>query len=122
MALETLQGIKEIGGFKIVRKKPDDMTWDEFDKIRDKYTINITERMNTISFKIQNGPIKEVGVNGCQVDTLIEAAKIIIESLNKNFPCRENAIVITKLEEALLWSMKRKLDREKRNVEGTNQI
>ena len=122
MALETLQGIKEIGGFKIVRKKPDDMTWDEFDKIRDKYPINITERMNTISFKIQNGPIKEVGVNGCQVDTLIEAAKIIIESLNKNFPCRENAIVITKLEEALLWSMKRKLDREKRNVEGTNQI
>jgi hypothetical protein len=35
MALETLEGIEKIDGFKIVRKKPDDMTWDDFDKIRD---------------------------------------------------------------------------------------
>jgi hypothetical protein len=74
-----------------------------------------------ISFRIQNGPIKEVGVNGCQVDTLIEAAKLIVEGLNKQFPCRENSLIITKLEEALLWSMKRKLDREKRGVEGLNK-
>ena len=33
--------------------------------------------------KIQNGPIKENGVNGCQVDTIIEATKAIIEGLNK---------------------------------------
>jgi hypothetical protein len=57
MALETLVGIEEIGGFKIVRAKPPEMSWDDFDKTRNEYPINITERMNTISFKIQNGPI-----------------------------------------------------------------
>jgi hypothetical protein len=122
MALETLQGIEQIGGFKIVRVKPPEMSWDDFDKTRDEFPINITERMNTISFKIQNGPIKEVGVNGCQVDTLIEAAKLIIEGLNKQYPCRENSMIITKLDEALLWSVKRKLDREKRQVEGLNKL
>jgi hypothetical protein len=97
------------------------MSWDDFDKLRDEFPINITERMNTISFKIQNGPVKEMGVNGCQVDTIIEAAKLIVEGLNKYFPCRENAMVITKLDEALMWSAKRKSDRENRGVEGLNQ-
>jgi len=38
------------------------------------------------------------------------------------YKCRENAIAITKLEEALLWLRKRTMDREKRNVEGTSII
>ena len=33
--------------------------------------------------------------------------------------CRENAIVITKLEEALMWLNKRTANRVKRGVEGT---
>lgn len=40
------------------------------------------------------------------------------EYLQSKFPCRENAIVITKLEESLMWLEKRTLDRKKRNVEG----
>jgi hypothetical protein len=122
MALETLKGINKIDGFNIVRKKSPDMSWDDFDKLRNEYPINITERMNTISFKIQNGPVKENGLNGCQVDTVIAAAKIVLEGLNKNFPCRENAIAITKLDEALLWLKVRKADREQRGVEGVNKL
>lgn len=122
MALETLKGITEIGGFKIVRVKPPEMSWDDFDKTRNEFPINITERMNTISFKIQNGPVKETGVNGCQVDTLIEAAKIILEGLNKRFPCIDNVVAITHLEEALWRLKKRKKDREERGVEGTNVL
>jgi hypothetical protein len=38
--------------------------------------------------------------------------------LQSKFPCRENAIAITKLDEALLWLNKRTSDRVKRNVEG----
>ena len=53
---------------------------------------------------------------------MIEAAKIIIEKLNQKFPCRENSVAITKLDEALMWLDKRKKDREKRNVEGTNNL
>lgn len=38
--------------------------------------------------------------------------------LNSKFPCRENSIVLTHLETALLWLEKRTNDRIKRNVEG----
>jgi hypothetical protein len=38
--------------------------------------------------------------------------------LQAKFPCRENAMVITKLEESLMWLEKRTSDRIKRNVEG----
>ena len=75
----------------------------------------------SVSFELQDGPIKEVGVNGVQIDDVIEWAKGVIEGFNQRFPCRENSMIITKLDEALLWSAKRKMDREKRKVEGTNQ-
>lgn len=125
MALETLEGVTEIGGFNVLQKRPENeegmVNWKLFDEQRKTNPIYVDHDVNMISFRIQNGPIKEVGVNGCQVDTMIEAAKMIIEVLNKNFPCRENAMVITKLDEALMWSMKRKSDREKRQVEGTSK-
>lgn len=40
--------------------------------------------------------------------------------LQAKHPCRENAIVITKLEEALMWLNKRTAGRMARGVEGTN--
>lgn len=43
-----------------------------------------------------------------------------IQYLQAKFPCRENAIVITNLEESLMWLEKRTADRKKRNVEGKN--
>jgi len=38
--------------------------------------------------------------------------------LQSKMPCRENAIVITKLEESLMWLNKRTQGRIARNVEG----
>lgn len=73
---------------------------------------------STVKFTIQSGPVKEYGVNGCQIDDVIQWAKSKIEEFSKAFPSRENSVVVTKLDEALLWLMKRKLDREKRGVEG----
>ncbi len=134
MALETLKDVKEIGGFKVIDMnaiketnpemfRPDgSMIYHLFDEqIRPFNFIYVRHDVNSLSFNIQNGPVKENGVNGCQVDTIIEAAKVILEGLNKEFPCRENATAITKLDEALLWLLKRKLDREKRNVEGLSK-
>ncbi len=40
--------------------------------------------------------------------------------LQAKHPCRENAIVLTKLEESLMWLNKRTADRKARGVEGTN--
>ena len=133
MSLETLKGIEEIGGYKVIvmddlrEKYPDkfeesgQMNWVWFEKeVRPNNFIYVRQDKNSLSFTIQNGPIKENGVNGCQIDTVIETAKFIIEGFNKKFPCRENSIAITKLDEALMWLEKRKKDRVKRGVEGFN--
>jgi hypothetical protein len=75
-----------------------------------------------VRFQPSASRFKEFGENGCQIDDVIAWVKEKIEGFNKAFPCRENSVIITKLDEALLWSMKRKLDREARQVEGTNKI
>lgn len=52
-----------------------------------------------------------------------EVLAMMIDRMNYlqgKFPCRENAIVITKLEESLMWLNKRTAERKARNVEGTN--
>lgn len=73
-----------------------------------------------ISF--QNGPIKEYGVNGVSQEALLA---ILIDRLRSfqagPFACRENAIALTDLENALMWLQKRTRDRLARGVEGTNQ-
>ena len=61
-------------------------------------------------------------MNGCQVDTLIEAAKLIIEKLNEKFPCEENGMAIMKLGQALLALDSRKKNREAREVEGKSEV
>ena len=70
--------------------------------------------------KFQNGPVKEFGVNGCHQEDLLA---IVIDRL-KNFQsgdlaCRENAIALTKIEEAMHWLNHRTNERIKRGVEGT---
>lgn len=111
VALKTLRGIKTIGGVetceleKTAATKPHEF-------------IIVNHEVNSISFTLQNGPVKENGVNGCQVDQIVQAALLIISGLNKQFPCRENSIAITKLQEALMWLDERKKDRELRGVEG----
>jgi hypothetical protein len=134
MALETLKDVKEIGGFPLVvmdelrEKYPEkfnesgsmDYHWFEKD-IRPHNFIYLRKDKNSLSFTLQNGPIKEVGINGCQVDTLIEAAKLILEGFNAKFPSIYNMEALEDLEGALHWLRKRKADREKRDVEGTSK-
>lgn len=51
-----------------------------------------------------------------------EVLRVLIDRmkfLQEKAPCRENAIVITKLEECLMWLEKRTADRKARGVEGT---
>lgn len=74
-----------------------------------------------VSFTIQSDPISEVGINGVQATDMLEYVKCLFESLNDVFPCRENALTITKIEEALHWQDARTKDRLKRNVEGQNK-
>lgn len=135
MALETFKGVTEINGQKVIimdelrEQFPERFTetgamdhkWFE-ETIRPYAFIYVRHDKNSVSFTIQNGPVKESGVNGCQVVDIIAVAKHIIEKLNQKFPCRENSITITKLDEALMWQEKRTKDRINRNVEGESKL
>ena len=61
--------------------------------------------------------------NGAFVETVIAAVIQRIEYFqNSKFKCRENALAITKLEEALLWLNYRTQKREQQKVEGTHAV
>lgn len=69
----------------------------------------------------QNGPIKEVGVNGVTHEALLA---ILIDRMRSfqegGYKCRENAIALTHLEDALMWLQRRTVARIRRGVEGTH--
>lgn len=135
MALESLKGVNKIGEYDVVvmddlrAKHPEKFTetgamdhkWFEAD-IRPHNFIYVRNDKNSLAFTLQNGPIKEVGVNGCQVDTIIEAAKKMLEGLNAKFPCSENDGAIHCLNTALDCLALRKKNREARGVEGKSQL
>lgn len=79
--------------------------------------------VETLQF-IEKVPIAEGSTELITVNdgtTNEEVLKVLIDRmqyLQAKFPCRENAIVITKLEESLMWLNKRTADRKLRNVEG----
>lgn len=71
--------------------------------------------------EFQNGPIKEAGVNGVSQEALLAVLIDRLRSFQAGpYACRENALALTKCEEALMWLQKRTQDRLRRGVEGTN--
>lgn len=81
-----------------------------------------------ITITWQNGPLGRDGnriePNGAFVEGVIAAAidrlTFYQEGAEGKFKCRENALAITKLEEALHWMDHRTMARETRKVEGTH--
>jgi len=72
--------------------------------------------------EFQEGAVCEAGVNGVTNECLLS---IVLDRLRSfqlgSHPCRENAIAITKIEEALHRLHDRTRDRVSRSVEGTEQ-
>lgn len=68
---------------------------------------------------VQSEPGKLITISdGTTNEELLNVLIDRMEFLQRKFPCRENALVITKLEESLMWLEKRTRNRVKRNVEG----
>jgi hypothetical protein len=70
----------------------------------------------------QRGPVEEVGFNGFTEEAVLA---ILIDRYREfqatKWKCRENAITITKLEEALMWQQRRSQRiAEERQPEGTD--
>jgi len=71
------------------------------------------------ALNFQNGGLREVGPNGITDQALIAVVLDRLRGFNDGpYRCRENSMMITKLEEALMWFEKRGNDRSRRNVEG----
>lgn len=76
-----------------------------------------------VTILFQNGPIAEAGVNGVTHEVLLAIVLDRLRSFQAGpFVCRENALAITKLEEAMHWLHHRTLKRMQRGVEGTHAV
>ena len=72
-----------------------------------------------VDIKFQSGVIPEVEVNGCTIRDIIQILVFRLQGFQKGtFKCRENALAITKLQEAKMWLDERERDRKAREVEG----
>lgn len=70
----------------------------------------------------QNGPIGEVGVNGLTHEVLLAILVDRMEAFQAGpYACRENALALTKLQEAQHWLLHRTRARMDRGVEGTHK-
>ena len=82
-----------------------------------------------ISIDWQNGPLRENSTtpmnvpNGAFVEGVIQSAIQRLEFFQESkYKCRENALAITKLEEALHWLNWRTSKRVERGVEGLHKV
>jgi hypothetical protein len=83
-----------------------------------------------LSITWQNGPLgrpdaqgQRPGPNGAFVEGVLQAALGRLQHYQATkFKCRENALAITKVEEALHWLQSRTTSREIRGVEGTHEV
>lgn len=56
--------------------------------------------------------------NGTTLEEMLRVSIKRLQDLNGRFPCRENLIAITKMQESLFWLNERTKDRIARGVEG----
>lgn len=69
----------------------------------------------------QNGPILEAGYNGISNEALLAIVEDRLAGFQSGaYACRENAVALTKIQEAMMWLQKRTHDRMRRGVEGTH--
>jgi hypothetical protein len=87
------------------------------------YALDVNGTENGVDLRFQNGPIGEVGVNGVTHEALLAVIVDRLEHFQKGpFACRENAIALTKIQEAQHWLLHRTRARMDRGVEGTHTV
>ena len=90
-----------------------------------RYEMSLPDNGPIYGLDFQNGPINADGngVNGITHEALIAIVIDRLQSFQKGpYACRENALALTKLEEAQHWLHHRTLARMQRGVEGTHTV
>ncbi len=73
-----------------------------------------------LHIKFQVGPIKEVGVNGCQIEDVIDVLVERLEAFQRGpLKCAENKMALNMLLGAKGWLHERTVLRQAQGVEGT---
>lgn len=127
MAINTLKDVKEIDGNKVMTNldRPLDdkgnVDWNAFDELRKTKHICVDHETNMISFKMMVEPASKGG-SGCQLTSLVETAVIMLEYFNGKLPCPQNDKTILYWKSGLNCQKERIRDREKRNVEGKDEL
>lgn len=86
------------------------------------YQIGWDEKAK-VTLEFQNGPINEVGVNGITHEVLLAILADRMRAFQAGpYACRENALALTKIEEAQHWLHHRTKARMDRGVEGTHTV
>lgn len=86
------------------------------------YVISDGDSDQLCFIPFQNGPLQEAGLNGISNESLLAVVEDrLIGFQSGEFACRENAIALTKIQEAMMWLQKRTRDRMARGVEGTSK-
>ncbi len=73
--------------------------------------------------RFQDGPVAEAGANGISIEALLAVVEDrLLGFQSGNYATRENAVALTKIQEAMMWLHKRTRDRMARGVEGTMKV
>lgn len=86
----------------------------------DDFTQKIDDQ-EVLHVKFQTGGTADNPRNGVFIEDLLILAYLKLSSYQDKFPCRENALALTKIEESLQWLTARKADREARGVYGKDE-
>jgi len=75
-----------------------------------------------LAIHFQKGALREAGPNGISDEALLAVLIDRLQGFQAGpFSCRENAIALTKMEEAMHWLQHRTRDRLNRGVEGKSE-
>jgi hypothetical protein len=77
------------------------------------------EEFPTCHIIFQNGPIQEAGVNGISNEALLAIVEDRLKGFSSGpFACRENAIALTHVQDAMHWLHHRTRERVARGVDS----
>lgn len=77
-----------------------------------------------VRIDFQNGPLAETGnvPNGISQEVLLAIVEDRLLGFQAGpYACRDNAVALTKIQEAMMWLHKRTRERMARGVEGTSE-
>lgn len=85
------------------------------------HSTELKRAINVAYLRFQNGPVKEVGVNGISMEALLAVLIDRVTDFQAGpYVCQDNAELLSHLSAALECCHKRTRDRVKRGVEGIN--